>query len=71
MISKEGENFEFKEAKGRYDFEKLVKYCAALANEGSGKIVLGVTDNRPRRVVGSQAFNQPERTKSGLIDQFT
>ena len=70
MISKEGENFEFKEAKSRYDFEKLVKYCAALANEGGGKIVLGVTDNRPRRVVGSQAFNQPERTRSGLIDQL-
>ena len=36
MTSKEGESLEFKEAKNTYDFEKLVKYCAALANEGGG-----------------------------------
>lgn len=70
MTSKEGENLEFKEAKNSYHFETLVKYCAALANEGGGKIVLGVTDQRPRRVVGSRAFSQPERTRAGLIKQL-
>jgi len=30
----ENEHLEFKEAKNRFDFEKLVKYCVALANEG-------------------------------------
>ena len=59
----EGENLEFKEARNRYDFEKLTQYCVALANEGGGKIILGVTDSRPRRVVGSNAFRQPERTR--------
>jgi ATP-dependent DNA helicase RecG len=44
LNAKENEHLEFKEAKNRFDFEKLVKYCAALANEGSGSIVLGVTD---------------------------
>ena len=58
MASKEGENLEFKEAKTKYDFEKLVQYCAALANEGGGKILLGITDKRPRTIVGSQAFKQ-------------
>lgn len=70
ITSKEGENLEFKEARNRYDFEKLVKYCAALANEGGGKIILGVTDRRPRHVVGTHAFQQPERTRSGLIGKL-
>ena len=70
MDSKEGENLEFKEAKNKFDFEKLVQYCAALANEGGGKIVFGITDIRPRAIVGSQAFKQPERTRSGLIERL-
>ena len=65
MTSKEGEHLEFKEAGKSFHFNTLVKYCAALANEGGGKVVLGVTDKRPRSVVGSQAFKQPERTRFG------
>ena len=71
MASKEGEHLEFKEARNRFDFETLVKYCSALANEGGGNIVLGVTDKRPRSVVDSQAFKQPERTRQGLIAYFS
>ncbi len=70
LYAKEGEHLEFKEAKKSFHFETLVNYCAALANEGGGKIVLGVADKRPRNVVGSQAFKQPERTRSGLIEQL-
>lgn len=66
LLEPEGVRLEFKEAKQRYDFEKLLKYCVALANEGGGKIVLGVTDKRPRRIVGSQAFHDPGRTEAGL-----
>lgn len=66
----EDEHLEFKEAKNRFDFEELVKYCCALANEGGGKIILGVTDQRPRRVVGSLAFEDLERTRSGLTDRL-
>jgi ATP-dependent DNA helicase RecG len=66
----EGERLEFKEAKTSFHFEKLAKYCAALANEGGGKVILGVTDRKPRRVVGTQAFNQIERTKRGLVDRL-
>jgi len=65
MASKEGENLEFKEAGTSFQFETLTKYCAALANEGGGMVVLGVTDKRPRTVVGSRAFKQPERTRAG------
>ena len=70
LNAKEDEHLEFKEAKNRFDFERLVKYCAALANEGGGSIILGVTDRLPRRVVGSQAFDELERTKAGLIERL-
>lgn len=66
----EGEHLEFKEAKQNFHFDKLVKYCAALANEGGGRIVLGVTDRRPRKVVGCQAFGDLGRTKAGLIERL-
>lgn len=55
----EGTRLEFKEAKGTYPLEDLANYCVALANEGGGKMVLGVTDKRPRSIVGTQAFEEP------------
>lgn len=70
LRGKEDEHLEFKEAKGGFHFEKLVKYCAALANEGGGVIVLGVTDRYPRQVVGTEAFREIERTKAGLVDRL-
>ncbi len=59
MRDPEAECLEFKEAKANYDYDKLARYCAAIANEGGGKIILGVSDKRPRRVVGSTAFPDP------------
>lgn len=67
MDAPEDEHLEFKEAKNTFEFDDLVCYCAALANEGGGRIILGVSDRRPRRVVGSQAFGVLERTKAGLV----
>ena len=49
-------HLEFKEAKSQYDTTKLRRYCVAIANEGGGHLVLGVADQPPRPVVGSQAF---------------
>lgn len=66
----EGRNVEFKEAKNRFDFEVLVDYCVALANEGGGTIVLGVTDKRPRSIVGTSAFIEPGRTEAGLFERL-
>ena len=34
LTEPEGERLEFKEAKSNYHFDRLVEYCAALANEG-------------------------------------
>lgn len=70
MQAEEGRNLEFKEARGSYHFEDLVKYCVALANEGGGKIILGVTDKLPRRVVGSHAFDVLPRTEQGIVDRI-
>jgi len=70
LKEKEGERLEFKSARNRYDFEELTRYCVALANEGGGKIILGISDQRPRQVVGTHAFDQPERTRSGLIQRL-
>ncbi len=70
LSSKEGDHFEFKEAKNKFEFDNLAQYCAALANEGGGRVVLGVTDKRPRKVVGSQAFAQPEQTLRALLDRI-
>ena len=70
MNAREDERLEFKEAKSHFNFEKLVKYCVALANERGGTMILGVTDKPPRRVVGTRAFPDLERTKAGLIERL-
>lgn len=70
MIAKEDEHLEFKEAKTQFDFEKLLKYCVAFANEGGGRLILGVTDKRPRTVVGSRAFRNLEETKATLTEHL-
>jgi len=69
----ENENLEFKEAKQQFDTTKLLRYCAALANEKGGYLILGVSDRRPRRVVGSQAFADPNdlnRIKAFIVEKL-
>lgn len=70
LSDRENEHLECKEAKNNFHFEKLVRYCCALANERGGIILLGVTDRVPRRVVGSQVFPDLERTKAGLVERL-
>jgi hypothetical protein len=53
-VLEENEHVEFKEAKGNSQFDKLVEYCVAMVNEGGGRIVLGVSDKPPRRVLVTQ-----------------
>lgn len=70
IAAPEASNLEFKEAKSRYDFGELVEYCVALANEGGGHVILGVSDRRPRTIVGSLAFAELGRTEAGLYEQL-
>jgi len=69
-LPSEDEHLEFKEAKNQWESTKLFRYCVALANERGGKLILGVTDKRPRRVVGTQAFLDTEDIKARLVERF-
>jgi ATP-dependent DNA helicase RecG len=69
----ETENLEFKEARQHFNKVDLLKYCVALANEGGGYLVFGITNKPPRQVVGSQAF--PSQTslneiKSRIVEKL-
>ncbi len=69
----ETEHLEFKEAKSSYDEKSLHRYCAAIANEGGGFLIFGVSDEKPRRVVGSKAFSEPatlNRIKREIVDKL-
>jgi ATP-dependent DNA helicase RecG len=70
LAAPEGTRIEFKSATGGFHFEKLAEYCVAIANEGGGKMVLGVTDMRPRSVVGTAAFAEPGRSEAGLHERL-
>lgn len=68
MNGREDEHVEFKTAEQSYSHDDLLKYCVALANEGGGVFVLGVSDKRPRRVVGSRAFLDLVGKQKQLLD---
>jgi len=66
LLTAEDEHLEFKKAEHDFNVEKLRKYCCALANERGGKLILGVTNLTPRRVVGTEAFRDLEHRRSDL-----
>ncbi len=64
----ENEHLEFTEAKQQYDTTKLLRYCVALANEGGGNLALGVSDKRPRQVVGTRAFQNRGEITARILE---
>jgi ATP-dependent DNA helicase RecG len=70
LLTRENEHWEFKAARTNYDYKELVKYCCALANEGGGRLILGVTDKIPRQVEGTSAFQNLESTKEGVLNSL-
>jgi ATP-dependent DNA helicase RecG len=64
----ETEHLEFKAARQQYDTNKLLRYCVALANEGGGYLVLGVSDKPPRQVLGTAAFANLGQIKSRILE---
>ena len=54
LQNQESENLEIKEARSDFDSRERSDYCAALANMGGGKLLLGVLDNR--RIVGTTVY---------------
>ena len=63
----ESQILEFKEAKSSFDREKLAQYIVAIANEGGGNLVLGISDSPPRSVVGTKAFPDAVHTADELF----
>lgn len=70
MDGNEDEHLEFKEAKSNFQFDRLLEYCVALGNEKGGLLILGVSNAKPRRVVGTQAFGNLAGVKLGLTQQL-
>jgi ATP-dependent DNA helicase RecG len=69
-LPRETERLEFKEAKNQYDSSRLFRYCIAIANEGGGRLILGVSDEKPRRVVGTAAFRDLNEVQSRILDKL-
>ena len=53
----ETQRLEFKEAKNQFDRDKLHRYCIAIANEGGGHLVLGISDRPPHESLGHKLFH--------------
>lgn len=68
--SQENEHLDFKEAKQQYDMTKLLRYCVAFANELGGHLILGVSDDLPRRIVGTNAFLNISEVKSQILNKL-
>ncbi|MGB8835056.1 MAG: ATP-binding protein, partial [Candidatus Sulfotelmatobacter sp.] len=66
----ETENLEFKEAKNQFDTDKLLEYCVAISNECGGHLILGVKNNHPREVVGTSAFQNPNKIAEKLLQSL-
>jgi ATP-dependent DNA helicase RecG len=69
-LPSETEQLEFKAATNQFDTTKLCRYCVAMANEGGGRLILGVSDKLPRKVVATQAFSNLEDIKVKLRDRL-
>ncbi len=52
--NRENEVLEFKEAKGNFDSRERSDYCAAIANAGGGKLLLGITNAGD--IVGTRVY---------------
>ncbi len=79
-LPNEVEWVEFKAAKSDYDFRKLGSYFSALSNEANlnsrncGWLIFGVSNELPRRVVGTGYREDPaklDRLKKEVADQTT
>ena len=66
LANPEGRHLEFKAARNSFSHDKyLPDYCAALANEGGGKLVLGVQGKGARHFLKMEN-NIYKSLKSGV-----
>ena len=55
LSQNETSGIEFRAATNSYSVDKAISYGAAIANEGGGYFVLGVSDSMPRGVLSTSA----------------
>jgi ATP-dependent DNA helicase RecG len=67
LAGKEDYGLEIKAARASFSLPKTHDYCAAIANENGGYLLLGVTDDR--RIVGTNAFPQNWNTLAHILTQ--
>ena len=70
LLPDEHPQLEFKTAKDNFDSTSLYRYCVGIANEGGGHFVLGISDEKPRQVVGSRAFPNPQAVEEQIFDKL-
>jgi len=78
MGLKENEHLELKEAKSSFSIlgdngknrKSVLGYCVALGNEGGGKLILGVSNNFPRKIVGTSALPNFGSVKSKIYQSL-
>jgi ATP-dependent DNA helicase RecG len=68
-LPSETEVVEFKEARNQFDNRRLCRYCVAIANEGGGHLILGIKDQVPHIVVGTNAYNNLPGITKQLLDE--
>ena len=68
MSVQEHEHLEFKAAENNFDLDKLLRYCVALANEGGGNLILGVSDRQPRQITNTRCFLNLNDTKRKILN---
>ena len=66
----EDEHLEFKEASLSFNFDSLLGYCVALANEGGGRLILGVTNKYPRTILGTLAFRNLGKIREQIYNRI-
>lgn len=68
MRDDEGMNLEYKE--GLLSRKEISEYAVGIGNEGGGWLVMGVTDKKPRRIVGIKepAFDELQKIGDAVLN---
>jgi ATP-dependent DNA helicase RecG len=69
-VPRETEGLEFKSARTGFHGDRLMDYCVGIGNEGGGKLILGVTNTPPRKVVGTTAVNDTQEMQKKILDKL-
>lgn len=70
QIPREIEGIEFKAARTQFSGERVMDYCVGIANDGGGKLILGVTNKPPRQIVGTSAISDPQDMQKKILDKL-